>query len=134
MSSARQGDSRWGRLAVLVVAVAAVAVLARREDPPPEKPVVRLSAKQRQGCAAAIVQAARSGLVRERPAANRVNVDDGKWRLLPASEKAALLALVACDAFGLAPGELAFSQHTVAYGWRSGKRVAMLTQVGTAFE
>lgn len=56
------------------------------------------------------------------------------WAQMDASDKTALLALLACDAYGKRGPDLNILEFTVAYGWRSGKRLAMLTSVGITFE
>jgi hypothetical protein len=99
---------------------------AKPEPAPPPAPDLapELVAK----CAAAIEQAARIGLVRERPAPNRINVDEVLWAQLPASTKDQTMQFVACARWRKAmppPGE-----YVVAYGWRSGRRLWMLTEAG----
>lgn len=82
-------------------------------------------------CNDLIEQAQREGLVRERPAPNRINVDDRRWADFPASSKRGLAMAVRCSAYGGAPAEL---DYGVVYGYRSGKRLAMATSVGVDFE
>ena len=53
---------------------------------------------------------------------------------LAASDKTALLALLACDTYGKRAPDLELMEFTVAYGWRSGKRLAMFGSTGTSFE
>lgn len=93
-----------------------------------------LDTQTRQGCAQAIGQATKGGVVRQRPAPNRVNVEDAVWQLMAADDKRALLSLVACDAFGKREADLGVSEYVVAYGYRSGKRLAMLTEYGIDYE
>ena len=93
-----------------------------------------LDAEARAGCNKALDEAANNKIVLDRPSLNRVNVEDLVWSGMAAEDKRALLALVACDAFGKREGELSIDQHVVAYGHRSGKRLAILTSVGTQFE
>jgi len=82
-------------------------------------------------CNDLIEQAQREGLVKERPASNRINVDDRRWADFPASSKRGLALAVRCSAYGGAPAEL---DYGVVYGYRSGKRLAMATSVGVSFE
>lgn len=103
--------------------------------PPIERPAPLLSAEIRSECKLEIGKATLRGIVKSRPAPNRVNVEEFRWRALPATDKEALLALVACDSYGKKPGELTpLSDYIVAYGHRSGKRLAMLTSIGMSFE
>ena len=94
-----------------------------------------LTREQRQGCGKALAEAQRTKVIRQRPSPNRVNVDDLIWSQMAATDKEALLALLACDALGKRAPELTMDEPTiVAYGFRSGKRVGMLTQVGASFD
>ncbi len=125
-----------------VVALTGVLLLAMCvssfEPSPNSSPVPVLaqpvSGEVQVGCAKAVAGAQASGIVLARPADNRVNVDDRVWAAMTADDKTALLALVACETFGRRPGDLTIDQHVVAYGHRSGERLAMLTSVGTNFE
>lgn len=99
-----------------------------------DRPVSLVDASTRAGCAKAIEDGTKQGIVRKRPSADRVDVEDATWRLMAADDKRALLALVACDAFGKRAGDLDLSEHVVAYGYRSGKRLAIMTSVGVQFE
>lgn len=62
---------------------------------------------------------------------NRIDVDERKWAETSATDKHAVLALVVCAHFGLRDGEMSSAimsdQFVVAYGMRSGKRLAMLS-------
>lgn len=98
------------------------------------QPVALLDAATRQGCTDALTKAQANGIVKQRPTPNRINVDEVIWSRMTASDKTALLALVACDAYGKRQADLALMEYTVAYGWRSGKRVAQLGSAGTTFE
>lgn len=107
------------------------------DHPSPEvaPPAPLLSADVRSQCKLEIGKATLRGIVQSRPKPNRVNVDEFRWRALPATDKEALLALVACDSFGKKPGDLdAVSDYIVAYGHRSGQRLAMLSSIGVTFE
>lgn len=123
---------------LVIVAVAVGALYwCSTQDPTssPTKPAVELvDTETRASCAQAIDQATKDGIVRQRPAPNRVNVEDAVWQLMAADDKRALLSLVACDAFGKREGDLDLSEYVVAYGFRSGKRLAMLTEFGVAYD
>lgn len=133
------GPNDWWVVKSIAVVVGAVMVAqcvfgAPDEPPAPPAPVQLVDAHTRAGCSNAITGAMKDGVVKERPSPNRVNVDEVIWVQMAASDKTALLALLACDAFGKRAGDLEFSEHVVAYGARSGKRMAMLTSAGTSFE
>lgn len=70
----------------------------------------------------------RAGVIREEPSPQRINVDDRLWSAMPASEKDVLLQAVSCVRWrsSMPPA----GEQVAAYGWRSGKRVQMLTEVG----
>lgn len=82
-------------------------------------------------CDDLIEQAAKEGLVRERPSAERINVEDRLWEEFPAGSKRGLAMAVRCSATRGAPQQL---DYGVVYGYRSGKRLAMATSVGVEFE
>ena len=82
-------------------------------------------------CDDLIAEAQREGLVKERPAPNRINVEDRLWADFPAGSKRGLALAVRNSASRGAPGEF---DHGVVYGYRSGKRLAMATSVGVNFE
>jgi hypothetical protein len=90
-----------------------------------------LTADQVADCRRSLDRATRAGLIRTRPANNRANVEDLAWAILPADEKHGILAALACDAYEGRPLET--MDYVVAYGYRSGRRVAMLTSVGATF-
>lgn len=95
-------------------------------------PPVRLSEQTVSQCRELISLAERQGLIRARPASNRINVEDRKWAATDAATKDRLLQAVACDVWQTAmpPG----MEHVVAYGHRSGRRLQMLTSVGMSRE
>lgn len=84
-----------------------------------------------QPCDDLIAQAQRKGLVKERPAPNRINVEDALWTEFPAGSKRGLALAVRCSASRGAPSEF---DYGVVYGYRSAKRLAMATSVGVNFE
>jgi hypothetical protein len=84
-----------------------------------------------KACDDLIDQGEKAGLIKERPSAERINVEDRLWAQFPASSKRGLAMAVRCSAKSGAPGEL---DYGVVYGYRSGKRLAMATSVGVNFE
>lgn len=82
-------------------------------------------------CDTLINEAKTNRIIRSQPSIERINVDDVTWAALPADAKAGLMKALGCSAFGAPLNSL---DHVVAYGYRSGKRVAMLTSVGVSFE
>jgi hypothetical protein len=89
-------------------------------------------------CRRIIDEATKMGVVRDKPSPNRINVEDARWAMLPADDKRSLLAAVGCAAFKLRQADWEnvsnADGYTVAYGYRSGKRVAMATATGYNFE
>lgn len=133
------GPNDWWVVKSIAVVVGAVMVgqcVFGAPDNPPARPdpAHLVDAQTRASCADAVAKAQRAGVVKGRPSDNRVNVDELVWARMTASDKAALLSLLACDAFGKRAGDLEFGEHTVAYGARSGKRLAMLSSAGASFE
>jgi hypothetical protein len=67
------------------------------------------------------------------PRGNRIEVEDRVWTNSAASEKRAVMALFFCSYLqGRVPSE--FSDYVVAYGYRSGHRVAMASSAGVTLE
>jgi hypothetical protein len=83
-------------------------------------------------CEAVLSQGEKARLIRERPSERRINVDERLWAELPASAKEGMLLALACTMTGGRP--LTGLDNAVAYGWRSGKRLVMATEVGVSFE
>lgn len=83
-------------------------------------------------CRDLLNMAERIGVIRERPKPTRINVDERKWAELDAATKDRTLQAVACDVWqqNMPPAD----EMVVAYGWRSGRRVQMLTEVGMSRE
>lgn len=92
----------------------------------------RLDASVVVQCEALITQGLQSGIIRSRPKMDRLNMDDQKWAMMPAETKSVLMRAVSCSVYGtnLPPG----FESVVAYGHRSGKRLAMLTSAGLNYE
>jgi hypothetical protein len=128
--------------ALLIIIFALImfsALLPSDKSARPVAPVIsQLDAKTIQGCETALKTGERSGLIRKRPKATRLDVEDVAWRLSSADDKRALLALLSCSAFGLRADDLSkdlgSDQFVVVYGYRSGRRLAMLTGYGANFE
>jgi hypothetical protein len=91
-----------------------------------------LSADALATCQALLDTSAQEGLIRARPSAARINVDDRLWSEISADSKRGVLQAVACTSFHTLT--LRDEQYVTAYGHRSGKRLAMLTSAGIAFE
>lgn len=86
-------------------------------------------------CEKIIDLATKLKLVRERPKLDRVNVDEIRWAILPASEKDALLMALSCAAHGgRSLEQLESLDGAVVYGFRSGKRLALIGSFGRKFE
>ncbi len=82
-------------------------------------------------CGSYLSLATRNGLIRSRPSPNRINVDERLWAELPASAKDTTMQAVSCELWrsSMPP---TVGDYVVAYGWRTGKRLQMLTSVGMA--
>ena len=96
----------------------------------PPAPPAQLAPDVVAQCQAVIDAAARAGLIRARPEARRINVDERLWLQLDAATKDRTLQAVACTTWrqSMPPG----TESAVAYGARSGKRLQMLTSAGMA--
>lgn len=135
------GNSGCANLAAIVAVIALLYFFfGDANDAPPgssqssSNAPVPLSAEVRKQCASLIDLGKKEGVIRERPAANRINVDELRWAALPASTKTDVLKGLACDAFGVQMDDLGAMEFVVAYGFRSGKRLAMFGAEGTSFE
>jgi hypothetical protein len=84
-------------------------------------------------CGSYLSLATRNGLIRGRPSPNRINVDERLWAELPASAKDTTMQAVSCELWrsSMPP---TVGNYVVAYGWRTGKRLQMLTSVGMSRE
>lgn len=121
----------FGIVVVLVVVFAVLGQCSSTSAPPPAaavKPVAGLNPKQLALCAKAIKQMTSTGLIRDRPEARRMDVDEANWAALANKDKSMLLQFLSCDAFGaMAPPK---GESVVAYGYHSGERLRMLTADG----
>lgn len=83
-------------------------------------------------CREMLATGKRTGIIRARPEPNRIDVEDGLWAQLDSATKDRTLQAVACAVWKTAmPGP---ADYVVAYGYRSGKRLQMLTSVGMSRE
>jgi hypothetical protein len=86
-------------------------------------------------CEKVIAELLKNGGIRRRPEPNRVDIDDAAWLVLDAEVKKAMLATLGCAAFGgKAPRQYTHGEYTVAYGARSGKKLAQMSEYGMKFE
>jgi hypothetical protein len=139
----KRGADGWPGNAAAIAAVVVIGVVAARPDvlgdkaaPPKllEAPAPLLDPAQQAKCEKALDAATKAGIIRARPSPTRIDVEDWKWAGLPADLKKRTLAAVSCAALGRwAPAKLS-EGPVVAYGYRSGQRMAMLTEVGFSFE
>lgn len=68
-------------------------------------------------------------------AANRIEIDDRLWDEMMADAKRGLAATFACVAYdGKRLEELPTMEYAVVYGARSGRRLALATNVGVSLE
>lgn len=75
-------------------------------------------------CRKAIVAASGSGIIRERPYPNRINVDDQLWRELPSDAQGRIMQALACDAWQtVAPPQ---DQKVVAHSSSTGRLLSTL--------
>ena len=117
-----------GKMPSTAAALALLAGCQQEAAPPPPPPEPVLSAAVVTQCRALIGQAAKLGLIRARPSAERIDVEDATWAALPAKAKDRTLQAVACDVWQRAvPPQ---SDYVVAYGYRSGKRLQLFSAAG----
>lgn len=79
-------------------------------------------------CRDLLAIAEKAGLIRDRPKPTRIDVEDALWAQLPAKTKDQTLQALACDVWQTAMPQ--GGDYVVAYGYRSGKRLEMLTSTG----
>lgn len=82
-------------------------------------------------CAGVISRGISIGLIRARPAANRIDVEDAVWAAMAADVKRIVAIAVLCDMQATGAGVERFS---VVYGYRSGRRLALADQNGATLE
>jgi hypothetical protein len=133
-----EGEARQRRInAVILLVGAGVIVTALLSDRrgsapdasnygPPSQP--SLSQAERDLCTRFIARAVEGGLVMRRPKPDKLEVEDEVWAAAPAEVKRMLAQAVACEIWGQSmPPDL---ESVVIYGYRSGKRVALLSAAG----
>ena len=70
-------------------------------------------------------------LIRGHPRPDRIDVEEGLWIALPAESKTGILLAVNCVTNGR---PLSGFEYVSAYGYRSGRRLALATSVGVKFD
>lgn len=89
------------------------------------------SAAQVLECQRVLDLAKESRVIRAEPSADRIDVDEVKWAAIAAETKRGILLGLACVNYGRPMQNV---EGVVAYGYRSGRRLATATQVGVNFE
>jgi hypothetical protein len=84
-------------------------------------------------CHRQLADGTRHGLIRRRRSANRIDVEDGAWAALPADAKRGIMLWLLCD-FAQGRNAQGLQDYVVAYGYRSGHRVAMASDAGVTLE
>lgn len=134
----RERNNRQGLVGFTVMVIVGILALAMCDSPDTpgdvaeSAQVAKLPPEKVTQCRELIATGERIGLIKARPERNRINVDDAMWAQLPADVKDQTLAAVSCDVWQTALPS-AFD-YVVAYGYRSGKRVQMLTSEGMVRE
>lgn len=119
-------------IGILIIAAHFSGIMAPDEDSSKvETPAAALSSDEIRRCNDLVRQAEKAGLIRNRPTSDRIDVEDALWRSLPADSKRGIMLGLACAHYGRPLNGL---DYVVAYGYRSGKRVAMASSVGVDFE
>lgn len=121
----------FGTAILAVVILWAASQLSPSTSADPVATVTPYSQERVADCGKIISQGKKAGLIRSQPDSNRINVDDRLWADFPADAKRGILLSLGCSAFGR---PMQSSDYVVAYGYRSGKRLAMATSVGVNFE
>jgi hypothetical protein len=127
----REYLSMLRRAAPVLLIILFIWMCSRNQADEPARQSEAVASFDRKPCDDLIASATAARLVKERPTAERVNVEDSLWAAFPASSKRGLALALRCSAHGGSPGEL---DYGVVYGYRSGKRLAMATSVGVNFE
>jgi predicted RNA-binding Zn-ribbon protein involved in translation (DUF1610 family) len=84
-------------------------------------------------CEKALSGLEKTGLIKDRPEPNRIDVDEVNWALMPARDKRLVAAGVRCSFLNGRESD-AFDDYAVVYGYRTGKRLAMATANGVELE
>lgn len=86
-----------------------------------------------KACDDAIDNLRTTGLVKDRPSPNRVDVEELNWAALAAKDKRLVAAGVRCSFLKGRESDRT-EDYGVVYGYRSGKRLAMATSTGVELE
>ena len=116
--------------AVLLLIAGVIALVLSSADSDSDPAAVAAAAKEVAAktidpriCDDAIAGLEATGLIKERPAPNRVNVEDALWAAMPATEKRLVAQAVRCSLTRGKPS-VGFDDYSVVYGYRSGQRLA----------
>jgi hypothetical protein len=115
----------------LLLGALAIALLAQCSRTPEASTAQPYSEQRIAECERLLKQGEETGLIRARPSTTRIDVEDATWRRLPADSKKGLALGLACSGFGK---PLARSEYATVYGYRSGKRLAIVTSIGVVLE
>jgi hypothetical protein len=115
-----------GRTGLVLVGVFLLALIgwSLRPQAPPDW-LEPLSPESVERCRTLLASVTDSGIIRGRPAPNRIDVDEARWGSLPDRVKDRILRAVTCDLWQTAMP--AGSNRVVAYGAASGKPLRALT-------
>jgi phage FluMu protein Com len=131
-SQRRESHAKLWRAAPIFVVVLALIWMCSSPNPSTRTSSDAVASVDPKPCDDLLAKAERSGLIKERPSPERINVEDGRWADFPASSKRGLMLALRCSLLRGQPGSE--MDYVVAYGYRSGRRVAMATSVGVTFE
>lgn len=118
----------------VIGAVALIAIFQNDGSPSAESKEVKAAAIDPAPCEKALGGLEQAGLIKDRPDANRVDVEEDLWAVLPAKQKRLAAAAVRCSFLKGDIGRTDFNSYAVVYGYRSGKRLAMATGSGVTIE
>lgn len=126
---------KFGTFAALVILIILLYQCGEASKNANQPAAAAAPANNPANCQKVIDGAQETGLVKEKPSLNRLNVDDLMWAALPAGEKTALAEMLFCTTYdGKSFAQGAAMDYVVIYGYRSGKKLAMLSSVGMDFE
>jgi hypothetical protein len=90
------------------------------------------SAERVAQCHKLLSDGSAAGLIRAQPSWNRIEVDETIWAALPAGSKKGFAMAIPCA--GLGRAAVMADPTPVVYGYRSGKRLALVSPVGVSLE
>lgn len=99
----------------------------------PSTATTRLPSDTIAGCSKAIDEAETNGMGQRR-GKGRFDVNEISWSIMKADDKRAMLAMLACSDLGKNMEQMSGSEYVVLYNNDSGKRLAMLSDLGVTFE